>query len=342
MVRSIARTANPYARGQRKLGASETMRQTFEITEFDTFGSSLARPECVLCKADGTIYCSDQRGGIMRIGPDGEQKLLGIEDDVRFRPNGIAQLRDGTLIFANLGSERGIWSITPDNQVKPYLLDHDGKDLGEVNFVMVAPDETVWFSVMTTAPHGAPLSAQRMDGYLGRVVDGQVTVMADGINWANEFKIDRERSALYVNETFVARTIRFDIAPDGSLTNRQVLATYEAGTYPDGLALDETGDLWITSVVSNRIFWVSKDGEVRTVFDDSDPERVAASEAALHSETLSRELIYQETDARIQNPTSMAFGGEDLRTVFVGSLNHTELRTFRSPVPGMAPVHWTW
>ncbi|MEL7190509.1 MAG: SMP-30/gluconolactonase/LRE family protein, partial [Pseudomonadota bacterium] len=72
------------------------------------------------------------------------------------------------------------------------------------------------------------------------------------------------------------------------------------------------------------------------------PARIADAEAALANGTLERDFIYRETAACIQNPTSIAFGGPDLRTAFVGSLNHTELKTFRSPVAGAKPVHWDW
>jgi len=84
---------------------------------------------------------------------------------------------------------------------------------------------------------------------------------------------------------------------------------------------------------------MTPDGTVSTLLDCSDPERVAEVRAALKNETLTRELVYRESDALIQNPTSIAFGGDDLRTAYVGSLNHTELRTFRTKTAGSPPVH---
>ncbi len=312
-----------------------------EIRSFELVGHDLQRPECVLCKRDGTVFCSDERGGITRIASNGDQTYLGSTDAERFRPNGIALLEDGTLIYANLGSERGIWCIAPDETHYPLLPDHD---LGHTNFVMVAADRSIWFSVMTTAPDGAPLSETRADGYIGRISTSldHFEVMADKLNWANEFKIDTSRSVLYVNETFVGHTTKFDINTDGSLCNREILASYEPGTYPDGLALDSEGGLWITSVVSNRILHVTPEGKVSTLLDSSNAERVAEVRAALKNETLSRELVYRESDALIQNPTSIAFGGDDLCTAYVGSLNHSELRTFRTKIAGRPPVHWQW
>jgi sugar lactone lactonase YvrE len=43
---------------------------------------------------------------------------------------------------------------------------------------------------------------------------------------------------------------------------------------------------------------------------------------------------------RLQFPTSLCFAGEDLRTVYVGSLAMPRLPTFRAPVPGLPMSHW--
>jgi len=40
--------------------------------------------------------------------------------------------------------------------------------------------------------------------------------------------------------------------------------------------------------------------------------------------------------------TSLAFGGPDLRTAYLGSLKGTQLASFRSPVAGLPPIHWNW
>ncbi|MEL6995886.1 MAG: SMP-30/gluconolactonase/LRE family protein [Pseudomonadota bacterium] len=318
------------------------MTGVVNIEDVGKYGTGLSRPECVLCKADGTVFCSDARGGIYRINADETQDYLGPDEEGRFRSNGFALLRDGTLVFVNIGSEGGIWAITPDGLTQPFLLDKKGDALGEVNFILVGPDETIWFSVMATTPHGTRLSATREDGYLARINAGVVEIMATGLNCANEFKIDQGRGRLYLNETFKKRTLCFDVTGDGTLNNRRVFAEFGPGEFPDGLSIDVEGHLWITCVVSNRILRVSPQGEIVTVLDGGDATRITNAEFALANETLSRDVIYSETAAPIQNPTSIAFGGSDLRTAYVGSLNHSELKTFISPVAGVKPVHWEW
>ena len=195
-------------------------------------GADLHRPECVLCRPNGDVLCSDKRGGITTIAHDGGQSYAGPSGDPRFLTNGFGVKRDGTIIFANAGQTGGIWSITPDGAVKPVAQDV----VGTTNFVLITPDDEIWFSVLTTADHSAPFSATRADGYLARMNKGAVEVMADGLVSVNEFRIDPACRALYVNETFARRTTRFDLCAGGRLSNRSVLAEYGVGAFPDGLA----------------------------------------------------------------------------------------------------------
>ena len=39
-------------------------------------GHDLQRPECILAERDGTLWSADARGGVMRISPDGTQRLI--------------------------------------------------------------------------------------------------------------------------------------------------------------------------------------------------------------------------------------------------------------------------
>ena len=318
------------------------MFESIKISDIGGLGVGLSRPECVLCKSDGTVFCSDARGGIQKISANGCQEYIGLDEENRFRSNGFALLPDGRFIFANTGCEKGIWEIGPCGDVAPFLLEINGNALGEPNFLLIAEDGVIWFSVMATAAHDTALSAEREDGYLARIKGGEVEIMTDRLNCANEFKFSHDGARLYINETFRKRTVCFDFSEEGGLKNRRVLAEYGPAEYPDGLTLDIEGHLWISCVVSNRILRVSPRGEIATIFDFGDEERIAEAESALANQTLSRDFIYRETEAQIQNPTSIAFGGPDMRTAYVGSLNHSELKVFKSPVAGVKPVHWDW
>ena len=44
----------------------------------------------------------------------------------------------------------------------------------------------------------------------------------------------------------------------------------------------------------------------------------------------------------LQQLTSVAFGGADRRTVYLGGLHTDHVYRFRSDVAGAPPPHWTW
>ncbi len=53
-------------------------------------------------------------------------------------------------------------------------------------------------------------------------------------------------------------------------------------------------------------------------------------------------MLMDNHSLKLKNISSIAFGGPDLRTVFLGCLGGDALATFRSPVAGLAPAHWEY
>ncbi|MEO1024349.1 MAG: SMP-30/gluconolactonase/LRE family protein [Pseudomonadota bacterium] len=312
-------------------------KRTPTLTDRRIIGRGVRRPECVQCLPDGRALCSDVRGGICAVTPDDTLEYLGGSEVPGLVSNGFGILSDGTAVFANVGSKGGIWSMDPDGAFTPLVEYVEGTP----NFVLIRPGDEIWFSVLTAAGHTAPLSETRNDGYIARIKNGAVEIMAEGLITANEFKIDDARSVLYINETFARHTTCFDIAGDGTLSNRRIFAQYERDTFPDGLCLDANGDIWVPSIVSNRILHVTTDGGVNVIYEEYEHERVGAIQAALTAGTLTRDLIYQDTQSVLNNPSSLAFGGPDLSTLFVGSITNRYLCTFTSSVPGAPMTHWT-
>jgi len=45
---------------------------------------------------------------------------------------------------------------------------------------------------------------------------------------------------------------------------------------------------------------------------------------------------------RLKNTSSMAFGGPDLKTVYLGCLSGHSLATLRSAIAELLPYHWTF
>ncbi|MCC6868521.1 MAG: SMP-30/gluconolactonase/LRE family protein [Burkholderiales bacterium] len=315
-------------------------------------GSGLQRPECVLATRAGRLYVPDWRGGVVRIDPDGRQTMIGCaarKEDARFMPNGIALLRDGSLLFANLGPDGGIWRLHPDGRCDPWLTELDGTGLPAVNFVWLDDRERVWFTVMFRSHPGAGRRGFRSDigdGYVG-LADGisrpeTARIVGENVVTANECRIGADGRHLYVNETFARRLCRFPLAADGTLGARETVAQFDDDTFPDGLTLDAEGAFWVTGVGANKIIRVRPDGAWHIVAEDLDPAHMSHVRAAIQAGTLGRPLLYDNHARVLPNITSLAFGGADLRTAYLGSVSGERLAIFRSPVAGAPPVHWMW
>jgi hypothetical protein len=73
---------------------------------------------------------------------------------------------------------------------------------------------------------------------------------------------------------------------------------------------------------------------------DGGREVIRDKETSL-AEGLVERLLFSERRGRtLGNIASVAFGGSDLRTVYLGSLGGTSLAVFRSPVAGLPLGHW--
>lgn len=311
----------------------------FALSGLRTLGQGLNRPECVLACPDGTVYAADWTLGIARIAPDGTVSPA-VEADLigqGFLPNGIALTREGDFLFANLGEAGGVWRVGPKGPAVPFATEVDGRRIPPANFVLVDGART-WITVSADRRGHAHFTAQEKTGQILLAEGGRVRVAADGLTWTNEARISPDGRFLFVNETFACRATRFVLAADGGLSD-PVHIVFPPGTFPDGLAFDAEGGLWVVCVVSNRILRIAPDLTWTVLFQDLAPDFPAL--AAAHADgALTRDMIVDSRGARVSNLSSLAFGGPDLRTLYLGGLGVDRVQLLASPVPGQPMAHW--
>jgi sugar lactone lactonase YvrE len=307
-------------------------------------GSGLVRPECVLATADGALYTADWRGGVARVHADGSQTLyLGQLPGGRpLRPNGIAIRPDGSFLLADLGDTRGgVFALARDGQVRPFVEAVDGIDLPPTNYVALDPTGRIWITVSTRLrPRALGYRADVADGFVVVVDARGARIVADALGYANEALVSPDGRWLYVNETFGRRLSRFPLQADGGLGAQEVVTTFGHGTYPDGLAFDAEGGIWITSIVSNRVIRVARDGSQTLMLEDNDAAHVEWVEQAFLAGTMGRPHLDKCAGRVLRNVSSLAFGGPDLRTAYLGCLLGDRIASFRAPLAATAPVHW--
>ncbi len=322
------------------------MSGPIQLDEVTFRGSGLSRPECLVTHESGLIFAADWQGagGVACITPVGGVTRISAERpaDDPLRPNGIALEPGGTFLIAHLGAERGgLFRLHPDGQCEPLLLDLNGEALPPSNFPLLDRQGRIWLTISTRkVPRALDYRPHADTGFIVLIENGQARIVADGLGYTNECALSADERFLFVNETFARRLTRFSVSRDGSLTDRTTLATFGAGTFPDGLALDENGDLWVTSIVSNRVIRVRADGSQSVMLEESDETHLAEVEKAFALGSMGRTHLDGSPARRLRNISSLSFGGPNRRDAYLGCLLGDRIAHFTAPVRGLAlPSH---
>lgn len=310
---------------------------------FEAIGRGLHRPECVVGTPAGDVFVPDWRGGVAVVRADGRQHAwLAQHVSMELRPNALCLNADGSFLLANLGDEGGVWRLDQQGALAPWLVEVDGVALPPANFVTVDSQGRTWVTVSTRhRPRQLAWRADAADGFVVLIDECGARIVADGLHYTNECRPDPSGDWLYVVETFGRRLIRFPITQGGQLKAPEIVLTLGYGSWPDGFAFDEQRGVWVTSLVSNRL--LRFDGEtLQTVIEEANMTHVDAVEAAFASGQMRAEHLGPIPGTRLQHVTSVAFGGADLRTAYVGCLHTDCIFRFRAEVPGVAPPHWNF
>jgi sugar lactone lactonase YvrE len=309
-------------------------------------GEGLVRPECVLATADGSLFTADWRGGLARTFANGQQFFYAATavDGEQMKPNGIALCADGSFLLAHLGDERGgVFRLQRNGETTPVVTDVDGHELPPTNYPLLDANGRLYVTVSTRLkPRALGYRRTCNDGFIVLHDENGTRIVADGLGYTNEIAFDASGRWLYVNETFTRRLSRFPVRADGSLGQKEVFTEFGAGTFPDGMAFDESGAIWIVSIVSNRLIRVAPNGEQSIWLEDADREHLVEVEAAYENSTMGRPHLDGIRSKVLRNISSIAFGGPDRRTGYLGCLLGERIASIKMPEPGLMPLHWSY
>lgn len=307
------------------------------IAGLHAFGRGVDRPEHVVVAGDGRVFAADKASAVAELVDEHTVRRIGQAGG---EPNGIALDRNGHFLIANWGLGK-LQELDPVTGAITTVLGEqlDGRPLRWLNFVLVDSVGALWCSVSTTADDLTDAIARgTADGFIFRVAPDRRSahVVADAVSFPNCMALDRNEDYLYVVRTVAADVVRFPI--DGeTLGPPERFGPPLGGRHPDefgpdqgrfladpqtgrrwgmadGCTFDADGNLWVTLVLANKIVAISPDGEAMPILDDPD-------------------------GTLLSGPTSIAWGGEDMRDIYIGSIMAPHVLKGRSSVPGLPMVH---
>ena len=134
-------------------------------------------------------------------------------------------------------------------------------------------------------------------------------------------------------------------APDGALGPRETFAEYGEGTYPDGLAFDEEGFLWVVSHRQQPRACVSRrTARSTTWIEDADAAHVAWVRGCVpRGERSGRPHLDRRRErALAQHLEHCVRRRRSPHRVPGLPARRRAVRPFARPSPGVAPAHWHW
>jgi len=242
------------------------------------------------CAVDGTARRSwDAPGQVSFIVPAvGGAMVCALED-------GLYRFVEESGAFVPLAL---VEADLPGNRFNDGHVDHCGR---------------LWFGSMHDAEEGPSGALYRFDG-------ARIACMEEGYIITNGPAVSPDGRTLYHTDTLDRRIHAFDLGPDGALSGKRTFLELQGGGYPDGMAVDADGHLWVATFGGWRI-------------DRFDAAGRKVGEVCFPC----------------ANVTKLAFGGDDLRTVYATTarkgLSAAELAaqplagglfTFRVDTPGLA------
>ena len=85
---------------------------------------------------------------------------------------------------------------------------------------------------------------------------------------------------------------------------------------------------------------ITTDGDYHVVIEDPREDVLKGFEEKIANGTAEPNDMAMAAGPNLQFITSLAFGGPDLRTAYLGSLAMNTLPTFQSPFAGLPMRHW--
>ena len=222
---------------------------------------------------EGRLWFSDfYAHAVKSVGADG---IARVELEIDDQPSGLGWLPDGRLLLVSMAEMKILRQDADGLKVHADLSEYSAhlcNDMvvdklgrawvGNFGFDLDALIEEK--GVEDALANHPATNLVRVDP------DGSVHLASPGMHFPNGTVITPDGNTLIVAETLSMCLTAFDIEADGSLSNRRVWA--EVGMRaPDGIALDEDGNVWVANALAAECVLVAEGGEILQSVETSQP-----------------------------------------------------------------------
>jgi len=201
----------------------------------------------------GNLFCVDIcHGRIFRITPDGEWDVFAHYDG---HPNGLKIHRDGGIFVAD--QKLGLLRFDPQSGKLQVIADGaGGKPFGGLNDLVFAQNGDLYF----TDPGESGL-----ENPVGRVfrlrAGGEVELLMGGLPYPNGLVLNEREDVLYVAVTRSQQILRMPLQRGGIFKCGVFLQMSGGLAGPDGMAMDEAGNLAVAHTGMGAVWLFSRLGE---------------------------------------------------------------------------------
>jgi gluconolactonase len=250
--------------------------------------------------------------------------------------NGLMFDRQGRLVICESAQKR-ITRLEKDGTLTVLADSYDGKHFNQPNDLTMDSKDRIYFSDPCYGDRSqmelADASGRKIEGVYRIDPDGKVTrIITHEVDRPNGLVVTADDKFLFVadnnnNSLTGARKLwRFDLKPDGTVdfTSQKLIHDWQTTRGPDGLKLDSVGRLFVAAGLNRP-----------------NPPYEAATRATAGVYVFSPEgKLLQFIPIPRDETTNCAFGGDDLKTLFVtagGSLWSIRMKTPGKPVFPKSP-----
>lgn len=214
-----------------------------------------------IAHADGSLlFTETQANNILRVGTDGQVSLFLSNSN---GANGLAWGPGGELYAVQTGQTK-VGIVYPVDKAKTLAENYQGTAFQRPNDLVRANSGALYFTDSGTRPSKEnPTPPPSHPGVFYISPSGELKQLANDIERPNGIQLSKDEKVLYVANTLGEHILAYDIAADGSISNRRnfaKLAGWKQGedkawsSGADGLALDDEGRLYVASNAGVEIF----------------------------------------------------------------------------------------